>query len=589
MESLSIAHALRRIGSLDSPLLLPAIQRYFVWGRAQICDLFDSIMQGFPIGTFLFWQVPDEDRGKYAFYEFIRDYCEQDNERYNRSASRSLPPGITGVLDGQQRLNSLFVALCGSHAAFIGGQGHHRSKRDNYPPAFLHLDLAFEPDEDDSHRFQFAFLNEWEQSPENWKPGRAWYPVSRILHCGDAQAVRQDYENLASLYSTLKNQPESRKQVFLSILFLLHQRIHQEKLIRYFPVENRDLTEALRIFIRANNGGTRVTDAEMIFSTIVASWPEGRAKIEALTLSLNQTGEGHAFGVTHLMRACLTLSGCPLRLKIESFSPASVDRIRENWDEISRLMRTAAALFHEWGLSGKNAVNVHSIIALALLLQAAPNANASELRQFCLRSLIGALYRRPEGFLRHVRDFAQQKLAQSQRFDLGDFGSFLAAKTGRSLHITSEQLEELLMLHIGDPRSYVLLSLLHPHHASHQQTFHKDHIHPNSGFGNLESIGVTGPQAQEWLRLKDLLPNLQLLQGQVNNEKRAKPFEAWVQHYLGREEDRLFFLRQNDIPDDVSLDFQNFEAFFQARKNRLRNRLKALLEVRDETSAEMSY
>ena len=36
---------------------LPAIQRKYVWGDNQIAKLMDSIMLGYPIGTFLFWKV----------------------------------------------------------------------------------------------------------------------------------------------------------------------------------------------------------------------------------------------------------------------------------------------------------------------------------------------------------------------------------------------------------------------------------------------------------------------------------------------------------------------------------------------------
>ena len=36
--------------------VLPAIQREFVWKPEQICRLFDSLMQGYPFGTFLFWR-----------------------------------------------------------------------------------------------------------------------------------------------------------------------------------------------------------------------------------------------------------------------------------------------------------------------------------------------------------------------------------------------------------------------------------------------------------------------------------------------------------------------------------------------------
>lgn len=37
--------------------LMPAIQREFVWGPAQIIRLVDSLMRGYPVGSFLLWEV----------------------------------------------------------------------------------------------------------------------------------------------------------------------------------------------------------------------------------------------------------------------------------------------------------------------------------------------------------------------------------------------------------------------------------------------------------------------------------------------------------------------------------------------------
>jgi uncharacterized protein with ParB-like and HNH nuclease domain len=64
----------------NGKLFLPAIQRKFVWNEEQITKLFDSLMRGYPIGTFLFWDIDKEkDNIKdYVFYDFIRDYHERD-------------------------------------------------------------------------------------------------------------------------------------------------------------------------------------------------------------------------------------------------------------------------------------------------------------------------------------------------------------------------------------------------------------------------------------------------------------------------------------------------------------------------------
>jgi len=57
----------------DGKLFLPAIQRKFVWSEEQITKLFDSLMRGYPIGTFLFWQIDKEkdNTNGYVFYDFI--------------------------------------------------------------------------------------------------------------------------------------------------------------------------------------------------------------------------------------------------------------------------------------------------------------------------------------------------------------------------------------------------------------------------------------------------------------------------------------------------------------------------------------
>ncbi|EJS83235.1 hypothetical protein AAUPMB_21742, partial [Pasteurella multocida subsp. multocida str. Anand1_buffalo] len=63
----------------EQEYLLPAIQREFVWRPEQICRLFDSLLQGYPFGTFLFWKIKPENRDSYQFYQFMQHYHERDN------------------------------------------------------------------------------------------------------------------------------------------------------------------------------------------------------------------------------------------------------------------------------------------------------------------------------------------------------------------------------------------------------------------------------------------------------------------------------------------------------------------------------
>ena len=581
-ESISIFEALGRIGSQTRPLYLPAIQRRFVWERNQICELFDSMMRGYPIGTFLFWEIEDERRNDYAFYEFIRDYSEHAADCCNPTAPRSLPQNLTGVLDGQQRLNSMYVALLGSYSAFIGGTGYHKSKKESFPKRTFHLNVLFNPGEDDKVIYQFRFLAEWEALVENFDAEHCWVPVHLVYHCESVGQIGQAWQRFAERFTGSLSLTPAQVEQAIKTLDLLRQRIREEKLITYFPIRKRELHEALDIFIRANNGGTQVSVAQMIFSTIIAHWPEGREKIETFTYNnINQVGNGFQFDIPQIMLACLALSGCPVKLRIESFKPAHVETISNEWERITCELREAARMVADWGLSGNNAVSPHAIIAIAIFLRAGIRAERSEeqLRLFVLKSLVCELYRRRERALSLIREFADAHIQPGADFDLGYFESEFEFPSGRKMEVSAETLESLLMLPIWDSRIYVILSLLHPQHALHQHAFQKDHIHPNSGFADLGPLSLGWEREAKWRDCKDRLPNVQLLQEGKNNEKRAKPFNEWLALYRPHEEARNTYLAENDIPAGISLEFADFDTFFDLRKDRLRQKLVRLLHV----------
>lgn len=81
----------------DGKIRIPDFQREFVWELSQIISLLDSIYQHFPIGSFLFWETDDDIQ---AYRRVGEVELRHDTEK-----------GIQYVLDGQQRLTSLFASL----------------------------------------------------------------------------------------------------------------------------------------------------------------------------------------------------------------------------------------------------------------------------------------------------------------------------------------------------------------------------------------------------------------------------------------------------------------------------------------------
>ena len=170
--------------------LLPSIQREFVWDTYQIEQLFDSLMRDYPISSFLFWKVDNEQVKNYEFYEFLRDYHERD-KTHNPKANVEGEEEITAVLDGQQRLTSIYIALKGTYAYKLA-----RKRWDNdqaYRKRKLYLNLVRKA-EDSDFEYEFLFLTDSEAQENN--ENNYWFPVGKILNLkepGDVNEYLTEY------------------------------------------------------------------------------------------------------------------------------------------------------------------------------------------------------------------------------------------------------------------------------------------------------------------------------------------------------------------------------------------------------------
>jgi len=90
-------------------LRVPRFQRDYVWERTRIAKLFDSIYREMPIGSFFLWIAPQNYRNIYKDIPELR-LPEPDN--YDT---------VKMILDGQQRLTSLYVVSKGLELCFDGG------------------------------------------------------------------------------------------------------------------------------------------------------------------------------------------------------------------------------------------------------------------------------------------------------------------------------------------------------------------------------------------------------------------------------------------------------------------------------------
>jgi hypothetical protein len=99
-------------------LLVPDLQRPYVWTPEQVTLLVDSLLRGWPFGTLLLWKVHKEELGGIPSRPFWR-IADRTDEFDDAQVNRSNPPAdFRMVLDGQQRLQSLLLAFAGDSWGF---------------------------------------------------------------------------------------------------------------------------------------------------------------------------------------------------------------------------------------------------------------------------------------------------------------------------------------------------------------------------------------------------------------------------------------------------------------------------------------
>lgn len=570
---LTIAEAIQSIDA--KKYLLPSIQREFVWGVEQISKLFDSLMRDYPIGSFLFWEVEKEKSKEFVFYEFLRDYHQQTN-RHNEKANLNGSENVTAILDGQQRLTSIYIALKGTYAYKLPNK-----RWDNklaYPVRKLYLNLLSEAEETE-YLYNFDFLTEDEASEND--DTHHWFPVGKILDIKEQSDV-----NEYLIEHDLSSNADKEKAKFANrTLFKLYSIIHVNPTISFYQEKSQELDKVLNIFIRVNSGGTPLSYSDLLLSFASAQWDkkDAREEINKAVDETNEIGRGFNISKDFVLKACLVLCDFnDISFKVDNFNRTNMMKIQDEWDNITKAIRDAVRLISSFGFSRENITSNNLIIPIAYYLKhiGLPDnfevsnrttADRIAIKKWFVRSLLKRVFSfSPDGVLNPVRALIKQN---------GDSG-FPFEKiverfkgTNRTLLFTEEDISNLLYSKCSHGDTLIIMSILYPW-ADMRNNFHVDHMYPKSAFTvkRLEKRGITGDAIQFYMDNYNYLGNLQLLEAIPNIEKSAMDFGEWMERYVPQEA-RGDYKKKHLIPTDISLGFDNFEEFFEARERLIYNAL----------------
>jgi uncharacterized protein with ParB-like and HNH nuclease domain len=566
------------IGRMNRQYFLPAIQREFVWKPEQIVQLFDSIMRGYPISSFLFWELKPENRDKWQVYGFVEKA--QHGGTHNQLASMDGVTSPTLVLDGQQRLTSLLVGLRGTytvkkkHKRWDNPEGRSAQK--------LHLDLLADPRLDSEGAetgvyFKFEFMEE----PPVPDSEHYWFRIGRILDFDERKKFDVFLDEKDDELSK-RGLSRSERKTFERNLDRLYHVVHVDEVIAYYTETDQDYDRVLDIFVRANEGGTKLSKSDLLLSMVTANWDGVNAReeifnfVDRVNTHLTRRND---FDKDFIMKSCLVLTDLPVTYKVQNFNNANLTTIRQHWPAIKKAVERGVDLANSFGIDRDNLTSANALIPLIYYLSQNPDVslrgstpfearNADRLRRWLIMALLNGVFGgTSDNMLRDIRASLQTTSGEGADFPI-DAISTTIRKAGRSAEFDDFALDEALALTYGQQQTFLALSLLYDDAAWGTMQFHQDHIFARSLFKPKE---LATQDKLEWVAKRDRLGNLCLLLAPENMGKQDMPVDEWLK---SREPG---FLRRHLVPVDEALwKFDRFPDFLAAREELIRQRLKVL-------------
>lgn len=553
------------IEEINQSYFLPDIQREYVWLKKaeekKIEQLFDSILRGYPISSFLFWRLKKTDietnrnntevtdKLNFQLYKFLEKYDERQIHNIKIDIEQINSNDLHIVLDGQQRLTSLYVGLKGSRTlrrkkAWVDNPNAYEEKK-------LFLNLKHTPmfdNPEDNFDFQFLKIEEATNSEDKF-----WFKVGDILEMGSVITFVRD-NNLSAIEA---ENLEKLKEVFCL-----------QKQISYFEETEKNLDKVLKIFIRVNSGGTQLSYSDLLMSILTANFSSDiRDLMNKLVDSLRDQGFV-GMGRDQVLKTCLILTESQHIFALKNFSKANIYKIEDNWEEITNHIYSAINLLKEFGY--RNALSSAYIIsAISFYLFKYKNItdeDKTEILKFVRFAQIKSYF---TSSLDNKLEIVAKAIKNNSSFK--NVNLELANNQLHPLTLSNDEIERMVDLQYGSPAILPILQILYPNLDYKNSTFHIDHIYPKSKFYISKSIPMNYSDKANYLY------NLQLLQGEENNIKRAKDPEIWIAEEFKTSDKVTDYKRKNYIKEDLTLEWANIQEFDEYRSEQLIKKLKSIL------------
>lgn len=564
------------IGDVNSSIYVPYIQRDFVWDTEDIIKLFDSILSDYPIGSFLIWRTDNKNAGP-AVYTFPKDYITSYHhpfvdERYSRRPKKMNQLNLDKfelVLDGQQRITSIYLSLKGS----IIDKKPRKSydDKDNWERKQLYLNLNSTPERnpDTDTRYDMEFKKTEGNSDIVVDNNGFWYRMGCLI----SDSKREQKRTIKSKSEDSSNFNWSNlRKIFANA----YSQLNDKPIINYYRYDKSDnIGEMLEMFIRTNEGGTKLGKDDIAMSILTEYWRKidgnslpAREQIESFLEEFNESFNGlKDVRQKFLIKNLLYCSGNSMSLSIGKFDTETIKEVHEVWldKDYKESFYEAYEFIDSVDLSISQAAGRFGLHALIYYFYETEldftrnsylgNQSQQNLVKFLTKSKIKNLSEGGHAArLNKVRDKIDE--SDSGVFPIGKIEKELQDKE-TNLNISEEYAEELVS-NIGyeDKSVFPILLLAYSENLSYIKSADNiqiDHIYPRKEqFSNIDSLS-----------------NLELLTKEENEDKkRDMGADEWIKSRTDE------YIKINMIPQMDEYKDEHFETFISQRQSYLVDKIK---------------
>jgi uncharacterized protein with ParB-like and HNH nuclease domain len=558
----------------NQEIVLPAIQRDFVWEEERITKLFDSIMRGYPLGIVLLWETYLDIK----YREFENDYQSEELYLFKDNTTNKR---IKLVLDGQQRLQSLYIALNGS---FNGKE--------------LYFDVLSGETVDDFREvfylFRFLKFNESVELNNETK--------DNLLNKGiDEEITEQDkYSVFISVKEILNSSPEGRLalknnlkseyqltdkdtiRLELNMNKLIHSITNDGNILKVSTIDENKSKESqdrktesdiLEVFVRINRQGITLSRSDLIFSMLKLNW---KASAEDLPDFIKEINDGNNLGIDidFVIRSLFTVSNLGSKFDVDLLRKYSnIEKIKTNYERTCNAIRSLIDFMQEeCNILNSNTIGGYlNLIPIVYYLSntpdnLVPNSELAKLKK--------ALY--IFGFTKPFSRYADSRIGKfisEELKPLADSGDFSFPLDSSIWWVNYWEDYDSFNTKLLQKNKHLTLHLLQGKTGAKVKYSRNspeiDHIFPQSTLKEKKyDYGIINSYGNFWILAKT--------KNQNKSNKHPKDYFADVDDIV---------LKKSLIEKD-KLDFRQFPTFVRERELSILTKIKTLIGIKD---SELDY